>query len=92
LPNTPSTTTTSSIRTSSSRSVDVARLGLLLSQWGYKVTLRKVLAAQTYWTKSLDNCFLVVVHFSEGSAPVEYVVDPNFKELFRNGFMGDSYR
>ena len=83
------TTITSS---SSSSRVDVASLGLTLSQWGYRVTLRKVLAAQTYWTKSLDNCFLVVVHFSEGSAPVEYVVDPNFKELFRTGLMGDTYK
>lgn len=71
--------------------VDVALLGLVLSSWGYRVTLRRVTSPGTYWTKSMYNTFLVVLDVSSGS-PVEYVLDPNFKEAFRTGVMSPTYR
>jgi hypothetical protein len=71
--------------------VDTALLGLVLSSWGYRVTLRRVTSPGTYWTKSMTNTFLVVLDVSSGS-PVEYVLDPNFKEAFRTGVMSPAYR
>ena len=54
--------------------------------------MRKVLAARTYWTKSMHNSFLVVLDISSEGQPVEYVLDPNFKEQFRVGVMSRAYR
>jgi hypothetical protein len=90
-----STTSSNSSRSSADVAgpgVDVCKLGYVLSRWGYQVTMRKVLAARTYWTKSMHNSFLVVLDMSSGGQPVEYVLDPNFKEQFRVGVMSKAYR
>lgn len=75
----------------SARCVDVARVALALSRWGYTVIVRRVLHSKTYWTKSFDNTFIVALDTSSGMG-VEYIVDPHFRELFRTGAMSRNYR
>jgi hypothetical protein len=62
-----------------------------LSGWGYRVIVRKVLHSKAYWTKAMDNTFIVALDSSSGGH-VEYVVDPHFKEAFNVGVMSDNYR
>jgi hypothetical protein len=85
-------TTSSSSSQQAIAAANVSRLGLLLSKWGYQVTLRKVVGTPSYWTKSMCNMFLVVCDSSVIGSAVEYILDPNFKELFRTGVMSNSYR
>lgn len=53
--------------------------------------VRKVLHSKAYWTKSMDNTFIVALDTSSGSH-VEYVVDPHFRETFNVGVMSANYR
>ena len=82
----------SNSRQQAEAAASIAKLGLVLSNWGYQVVLRKVLGTPSYWTKSMCNMFLVVCDSSEAGSGVEYIVDPNFKELFSTGMMSNSYR
>lgn len=69
----------------------IGPVALALRSLGYEVVVRKVLDSREYWTKSMANTFLCAIDSSCGSC-VEYVVDPNFKELFRVAYMTDAYR
>lgn len=66
-------------------------MALLLASWGYRVIVRKVLHSKAYWTKSMDNTFIVALDSSSGNH-VEYIVDPHFQEAFNVGVMSDNYR
>lgn len=81
----------SSLRTPSATAASTAHVALLLASWGYRVIVRKVLHSKAYWTKSMDNTFLVALDGSSG-AHVEYIVDPHFQEAFNVGVMSDNYR
>jgi hypothetical protein len=78
-------------RTASATAASTAHVALQLSRWGYRVIVRKVLHSKAYWTKSMDNTFIVALDTSSGSH-VEYVVDPHFKETFNVGVMSSNYR
>lgn len=77
-------------RTASATAASTAHVALTLSRWGYRVIVRKVLHSKAYWTKSMDNTFIVALDASSGSH-VEYVVDPHFKETFNVGVMSANY-
>lgn len=66
-------------------------MALQLVRWGYRVIVRKVLHSKAYWTKAMDNTFIVALDTSSGSH-VEYIVDPHFKETFNVGVMSQNYR
>jgi hypothetical protein len=78
-------------RTPSATAASTAHVALQLSRWGYRVIVRKVLHSKAYWTKSMDNTFIVALDTSSGSH-VEYVVDPHFRETFNVGVMSSNYR
>jgi hypothetical protein len=78
-------------RTASATAASTANVALQLSRWGYRVIVRKVLHSKAYWTKSMDNTFIVALDTSSGSH-VEYVVDPHFRETFNVGVMSSNYR
>lgn len=81
----------SQLYTSPSGTCAMGPVALCLRAMGYEVVVRKVLDSREYWTKSMTNTFICCLHQSpEGCA--EYVVDPNFKELFRVAYMSDPYR
>lgn len=80
-----------SLRTPSATAASTAHVALLLASWGYRVIVRKVLHSKAYWTKSMDNTFIVALDSSSGSH-VEYIVDPHFQEAFNVGVMSDNYR
>jgi hypothetical protein len=80
-----------SLRTPSATAASTAHVALLLASWGYRVIVRKVLHSKVYWTKSMDNTFIVALDGSSG-AHVEYIVDPHFQEAFNVGVMSDNYR
>lgn len=65
----------------SARGVDVARVALALSKWGYTVIVRRVLHSKTYWTKSFDNTFIVALDTSS-SMGVEYIVVSGARLLY----------
>ena len=79
------------LRTPSATAASTAHVALLLASWGYRVIVRKVLHSKAYWTKSMDNTFIVALDSSSGSH-VEYIVDPHFQEAFNVGVMSDNYR
>jgi hypothetical protein len=80
-----------SLRTPSATAASTAHVALLLASWGYRVIVRKVLHSKAYWTKSMDNTFIVALDGSSGNH-VEYIVDPHFQEAFNVGVMSDNYR
>lgn len=79
------------LRTPSATAASTAHVALLLASWGYRVIVRKVLHSKAYWTKSMDNTFIVALDSSSGNH-VEYIVDPHFQEAFNVGVMSDNYR
>ena len=78
-------------RTPSATAASTAHVALQLVRWGYRVIVRKVLHSKAYWTKAMDNTFIVALDTSSGSH-VEYVVDPHFRETFNVGVMSENYR
>lgn len=70
---------------------DVVDIAVHLRKLGYQVTVRKVLSVRDYWTKTMMNMF-VVCNLNDGLSGYEYIVEPNFKELFRIGHMTDTYK
>eukprot|EP00878_Enallax_costatus_P007604 GHUV01007961.1.p1 GENE.GHUV01007961.1~~GHUV01007961.1.p1 ORF type:complete len:339 (+),score=103.33 GHUV01007961.1:381-1397(+) len=78
-------------RTPSATAASTAHVALQLIRWGYRVIVRKVLHSKAYWTKAMDNTFIVALDTSSGSH-VEYIVDPHFRETFNVGVMSDNYR
>jgi hypothetical protein len=79
------------LRTPSATAASTAHVALLLASWGYRVIVRKVVHSKAYWTKSMDNTFIVALDSSSGNH-VEYIVDPHFQEAFNVGVMSDNYR
>lgn len=80
-----------SLRAPSATAASTAHVALLLASWGYRVIVRKVLHSKAYWTKSMDNTFIVALDSSSGNH-VEYIVDPHFQEAFNVGVMSENYR
>ncbi|KAF8054879.1 Tspo [Scenedesmus sp. PABB004] len=77
-------------RTPSATAAATAGVALALASWGYRVIVRKVLHSKAYWTKAMDNTFIVALDAS-GGGHVEYVVDPHFRETFNVGVVSPSY-
>lgn len=69
----------------------VAELALRLGELGYAVAVRKVLNYKDYWAKPMVNMYLSCKLTNDGHQ-VEYIIDPNFRELFRIACMTESYR
>lgn len=80
-----------SLRAPSATAASTAHVALLLASWGYRVIVRKVVHSKAYWTKSMDNTFIVALDSSSGQH-VEYIVDPHFQEAFNVGVISDNYR
>lgn len=80
-----------SLRTPSATAASTAHVALQLASWGYRVIVRKVVHSKAYWTKSMDNTFIVALDSSSGNH-VEYIVDPHFQEAFNVGVMSENYR
>jgi hypothetical protein len=80
-----------SLRAPSATAASTGHVALLLASWGYRVIVRKVLHSKAYWTKSMDNTFIVALDSSSGNH-VEYIVDPHFQEAFNVGVMSENYR
>jgi hypothetical protein len=79
------------VSSGSATAASTAYIARSLAAQGYRVIVRKVLHSKAYWTKSMDNTFIVALDSSSG-AHVEYIVDPHFKEVFNVGVMSDNYR
>lgn len=79
------------LRQPSGSAAATAHVALALAGWGYRVIVRRVLHSKAYWTRAMDNTFIVALD-SSGGGHVEYVVDPHFRDAFALRLASDSYR
>jgi hypothetical protein len=48
--------------------------------------------SREYWAKSMASTFMICTTMSGGGQLVEYVVDVNFKELFRIAYASPAFK
>jgi hypothetical protein len=70
---------------------NVAAVALGLQARGYSISVRRVMDSREYWARSMATTFMICSDTSSGQL-VEYVVDPNFKELFRIAYASPAYK
>lgn len=67
-------------------------LGAATANLSCRVVLRKVTDTQQYWSKSMNNTFVVCVLPGASGKPIGLIVDPSFKEQFGTAHMTERYR